>query len=277
VKDFVPDPSGRSPAVSEPLRERNAVSADDLPGELDRKSDQLRASEVGAGGEALGLVSPEGAVRRGAGSPAAVAAQAVGDQDVALDEERRGLGTPNAGLPERFDPAMRSEAAPVDRPPSPSSEAVADALSNEKLEVARTVRDTRKTLERERPEERATAVDGVPLITGERGSAGVPGLEIERIDAVELPAIGRARLIVNVLPNGGDLELWSLSTSALAAASPRTDPANRAAEITAYFRSSLPPRWSMTVRQHPGGFLVARAPLPQGELDALMARVLDGG
>ena len=139
------------------------------------------------------------------------------------------------------------------------------------------VLDARKTLEQEGSQEGATAVVGMLLITGERGSSGLPGLEIGRLDAVELPRIGQAMLIVYVLPNGGDLELWSLSTSELAAASPRTDPENRAAEITVYFRNSLPLRWSMTVQERPGGYLVARAPLPQEELDALMERVADGG
>lgn len=89
--------------------------------------------------------------------------------------------------------------------------------------------------------------------------------------------MGQGMLIVQILPTGGDLELWSLATSELAAASPGTDLEDRAAEITAYFRNSLPRGWSMAVLERPGGYLVARAPLPQAELDALMERVPDGG
>ncbi|GMR13337.1 MAG: hypothetical protein BMS9Abin29_1543 [Gemmatimonadota bacterium] len=261
VKDFAPNPSGRSPVVSEPMRAREAAAADDQPGELDRKNDQAQASEVEAAAvtEAPGLVSSERAVRSRAGAPAAVPAEVVEDQDVAID------------------PAVRKEVAPADQPPASSREDFAAAPSNETGGVAGRVLDARKTLEQELSREGATAVDGLLLLSGERGSADVPGLDIRRIETVELPGIGPATLIVHVLPDGGDLELWSLSNSELAAASPRTAPEQRVAELAAYFRNSLPLRWSMSVQERSGGYLVARGPLPQDELDALMERVLDGG
>jgi len=88
--------------------------------------------------------------------------------------------------------------------------------------------------------------------------------------------MGQTTLIVQTLPKGGDLELWSVSASQLATASPATAPEDRIVQITAYFGNSLPRGWSMTVQERPGGYLVARAPLPQAELDALLARLPDG-
>ncbi len=120
------------------------------------------------------------------------------------------------------------------------------------------------------------AANGVLLITTKRGFTRVPDLEVQRIDRVELPGMGQATLIVQVLPRGGDFELWSLTASALAAASPSIDLEDRIAQITAYFRNSLPRGWSMAVMEREDGYLVARAPLSQSELDALMERVPEG-
>ena len=108
------------------------------------------------------------------------------------------------------------------------------------------------------------------------GSVRVPDLEILRTDRVELPGMGQSTLIVQILPNGGDLELWSLTASSLAAPPPSIELEDRIAQITAYFRNSLPRGWSMAVLERPGGYLVARAQLPQAELDALMERVPEG-
>ena len=120
------------------------------------------------------------------------------------------------------------------------------------------------------------AANGVLLITTKSGSATVSGLEVRRVDLVELPGMGRVTRIVQTLPNGGDLELWPLADTELAAASPGTDPEDRVAQITDYFKNSLPRGWSMVVQEREGGYLVARAPLSEAELEALMERVPDG-
>ncbi len=119
------------------------------------------------------------------------------------------------------------------------------------------------------------AAGGALLVITKRGFTPAPDLEVQRTDHVELPGMGQTTLIVQTLPKGGDLELWSVSTSQLATASPATAPEDRIVQITAYFENSLPRGWSMTVQARPGGYLVARAPLPQAELDALLARIPD--
>ncbi len=279
VKDFVPNPSGRPPVALEPMRELDAVSANDQGAGPDEKADQFRASRLEA--EVSAQMSSAESVRggaEGAGAPADVVAEAGQDQDLAVDEGRQRLRRANAARPERVDAAVRNEAAPAAQPRPPAPTVFEDSPVNRSRGVAGKVLDARKTLEQEEPQEGAMAVDGMLLITAERGFGGVPpGLEMGRVDVVELPGMGQATLAVYILPDGGDLELWSLTASALAAASPRTDPEDRAAEITAYFRNSLPTGWSMTVQVRPDGYLVARAPLPQAELDALMERVPGGG
>jgi CarboxypepD_reg-like domain len=124
------------------------------------------------------------------------------------------------------------------------------------------------------------ALDAMVVTANRAAALGeplVPDLEVRRNDRVELPGMGQGMLIVQILPSGGDLELWRLTASELAVASPGTDVEDRAAEITAYFKNSLPPGWSMAVLERRDGYLVARAPLPQEELDALVERVPDGG
>lgn len=276
VKDFAPDPSGRPPppAELELMRELDAVSADNLARESDEKADRFRSAEVEA--VAPGLMSSGKAVRTdaaGAGAPAEPGAEREPDQDLALNEERQRLRRAKAEEPARIDAAVRNEAAPVDQPPPPASTVFDDNLT---LGVAGSVLDARKTLDQARSQEGAAALSGMLSITRARRTAGVPDLELLRIDRVELPGMGRVTLIVQILSNGGDLELWSLSASALAAASPSTDLEDRVVQITAYFKNSLPRGWSMVVREREGGYLVARAPLPQAELDALMEGMPEG-
>lgn len=276
VRDRAPNPSGRSPAALDPMSELDAVSADGKPEESGRKRDQSRLSEA----EALRLPSSGRALQGGVGAATDVAveaAEAAEDQDLQLDKESPRRRMANADLRERVDAVVRNEAAPVDQPPAPSREVFADARANEARGVAGTMLDARKALEQKGSQEGARAADGLLAITGELRSSGVPGLETGRIDRVELPGLGQAVLVVQILPNGGDLELWSLSTPDLAAASRKTDSEIRGPEIAAYFRSSLPLRWSMTVQERPSGYLVARGLLPQEELDALVERVPDGG
>ena len=111
------------------------------------------------------------------------------------------------------------------------------------------------------------------------GSASyrVPNLEMLRNDVIVLPGMGTAGFVVQTLESGGVLELWSLSDSEMAVASPSTAPDERITKITAHFSESLPAGWSMAVRERVGGYLVARARLPQEELDALLERAQDGG
>lgn len=306
VKDRAPNPSGRRPEALAPAQELDAVSAVEQPAGLDERADQFPASKREA--KALGLLSSGGAVRGGAavaGVPADTLAKIDTDRDVAAVDERRAeraaLVSPReapaalrADQPDQerqrrnrdeFRAAERiaaERARRVARPAVPA--AFDDAPANE---ARRIVGNDTVTIGPDEPADvtfelspRLVESDAMVVTASRAAGLGeplVPDLELRRIDRVELPGMGQGMLIVQILPTGGDLELWSLATSELAAASPGTDLEDRAAEITAYFRNSLPRGWSMTVRERPGGYLVARAPLPQEELDVLMDRVPDGG
>ncbi len=289
VKDFAPNPAARGPVVLEPARPVNAVSANEQATEredqaaeapaleLDRANDglvrdafQKRAAGAGAAGEAAPESDPD--LKLGDALRQDVAAVKVTEAAGRQAEEPEAAAQQDSNEARlRRDRLAREAVSPPAVPPR---------LLLDSIEVTGARREARSELAAVSgavvvaPTDVALqeiAVRGVSSsISRSVAPAVIPELEIRREDLEELPGLGRAMYVVQGLPNGDPLELWSFPVADPTAEASAANEEARLERLTTHFEASLPRGWSMVVLMRPAGFVVARAPLSETELHALL-------